>query len=244
MEFIVKQPGIDDAFGRVLVRCWEAGAAPWSAVEVIERDDALISANDAARYFSEPAQWSALDRWAWEQAEGRVLDVGCGAGRHAVAWGARGYDVVGVDPSPGAVRITRERGITAVVGSVPSLPEGLGQFDTIALCGDSLGLLGGPDQASRVLSALAAVARPGARLVGTGTDPGMALGRSTRATTPSISAGGERAVNCASAYGMGPWPRRGSTTGWRRRTSSWRPWRGQRGPWSRWSAIPPALGGR
>ncbi|MFE4335290.1 class I SAM-dependent methyltransferase [Streptomyces sp. NPDC056831] len=176
MDLVAKQPRIDDAFGRVLARCWEAGAALWSAVEVIERDDGLIAANDASRYFSEPAQWSALDRWAWEQAEGRVLDVGCGGGRHAVPWVARGHEVVGVDPSPGAVCITRERGAEAVVGSVPSLPEELGRFDTIALCGDSLGLLGGPEQAPHVLSSLAAVARPGALLVGTGTDPGDGAG--------------------------------------------------------------------
>ncbi len=176
MDLVAKEPRIDDAFGCVLARCWEAGAKPWSAMEVIERDDGLIAANDASRYFSEPAQWSALDRWAWERAKGRVLDVGCGGGRHAVAWVARGHEVVGVDPSPGGVRITRERGARAVVGSVPSLPEGLGRFDTIALCGDSLGLLGGPEQASQVLSALASVAGPGARLIGTGTDPGDGAG--------------------------------------------------------------------
>ncbi|MFJ3667305.1 class I SAM-dependent methyltransferase [Streptomyces sp. NPDC090106] len=176
MDLVAKEPRIDDAFGSVLTRCWMAGATPWSAAEVIERDDGLIAVNDASRYFSEPAQWSALDRWAWEQAEGRILDVGCGGGRHAVAWVARGHEVVGVDPSPGAVRITRERGVDAVLGAVPSLPAHLGRFDTIALCGDSIGLLGGAEQAAEVLSALAAVARPGARLIGTGTDPGDGVG--------------------------------------------------------------------
>ncbi|WP_158718987.1 hypothetical protein [Streptomyces globisporus] len=62
MDLVAKQPQVDDAFGRVLARCWDASAAPWSAVEVIERDDGLIAANDASRYFSEPARWSALDR--------------------------------------------------------------------------------------------------------------------------------------------------------------------------------------
>ncbi|MEU6575865.1 class I SAM-dependent methyltransferase [Streptomyces sp. NPDC046805] len=172
MDLDPKQPRIDDAFGRILARCWEAGTAPWSAVEVIERDDGLIAAHDASRYFREPEQWTALDRWAWEQATGRILDVGCGGGRHAVPWLARGHEVVGVDASPEAVRITRERGVEALVGSVPCLPEGLGEFDTIVLFGNNLGLLAGPDQAPQVLAALAAVARPGTRLIGTGTDPG------------------------------------------------------------------------
>ncbi|MDQ0991130.1 class I SAM-dependent methyltransferase [Streptomyces sp. V3I7] len=167
-----RQPRTGDAFGRILARCWAAGAAPWSAVEVIERDDGFVAAHDAARYFREPGQWSALDTWAWGQATGRILDVGCGGGRHAVPWRARGHEVLGLDPSPEAVRITRERGVDATVGSVSSLPAGLGEFDTIALFGNNLGLLGGPAQAPRVLASLAAVARPGALLIGTGTDPG------------------------------------------------------------------------
>ncbi|MFZ3565736.1 class I SAM-dependent methyltransferase [Streptomyces sp. BH097] len=164
------RPG--DAFGRVLARCWQADAAPWSAVEVIERDDGLIRANDAARYFSTLEQWPALERWAWEQAGGRILDVGCGGGRHAVEWVARGHRVVGLDSSAGAVDVTRQRGVEAVVGEVPELPEGLGRFDTIAMLGNNFGLLGGPDRAPSVLSALGELASPGALLIGSGSDPG------------------------------------------------------------------------
>ncbi|OIV38539.1 hypothetical protein BIV57_05240 [Mangrovactinospora gilvigrisea] len=166
------QPSLDDAFGRILARCWAAGAAPWSAVEIIERDDALLGAGDAARYFAEPDAWSPLERSGWELATGRILDVGCGGGRHAVAWAAKGLEVVGVDPSPGAVRVTRERGVDAVEGSVAQLPRDLGAFDTLALFGNGLGLLAGPAQAPAVLAALAAAARPGAVLLGMGTDPG------------------------------------------------------------------------
>lgn len=166
-----RQPHIGDAWGRVLARCWDAGAAPWSGVEVIERDDGMIEAHDASRYFAEPQDWSELERWGWEQAAGRILDVGCGGGRHAVPWLALGREVVGLEPSPEAVRVSRERGVEAVIGSVPTLPEGLGVFDTIALFGNNLGLLGGPAQAPEVLAALASVARPGARLIGKGMDP-------------------------------------------------------------------------
>ncbi|WP_425825416.1 class I SAM-dependent methyltransferase [Streptomyces fractus] len=172
MQAPPEDPRVDDAFGRILARCWQAGATPWSAVEVIERDDGLIRANDAARYFLTREEWPALEQWAWAQAAGRVLDVGCGGGRHAVEWLARGHEVVGLDSSPEAVRVTRERGVEAVVGSVPELPDGLGRFDTVALMGNNLGLLGGPDQAPQVLAALAAASHPGALLIGSGSDPG------------------------------------------------------------------------
>ncbi|MHC5264339.1 class I SAM-dependent methyltransferase [Streptomyces sp. UC4497] len=170
-----EDPRIGDAFGGVLARCWQTGATPWSAVEIIERDDGLIRANDAARYFSARKEWPALEQWAWAQATGRVLDVGCGGGRHAVEWLGHGHEVVGVDSSAEAVRITRERGVEAVVASLPELPElpaDLGRFDTIALMGNNLGLLGDPGRAVSALDALAAVSRPGALLIGSGTDPG------------------------------------------------------------------------
>jgi SAM-dependent methyltransferase len=174
MDIGPQQPQIGDAWGRVLARCWAAGGAPWSAVEMIERDDGFISAGDPSRYFTAPDEWSDLDRWAWEQATGRILDVGCGGGRHAVAWAERGLEAVGLDPSAEAVRITRERGVEALVGALPALPDGLGGFDTIAMFGNNLALLGGPKDGIDVLAALAAVAQPGARLLGRGTNPLLA----------------------------------------------------------------------
>lgn len=61
---------------------------------IVERDDGLIRANDAARHFGAREEWPALEQRAWAQATGRVLDVGCGGGRHAVEWlGLPGYVV-------------------------------------------------------------------------------------------------------------------------------------------------------
>src|SRR2546421_12371271 len=42
----------------------------------------------------------------------RVLDVGCGPGRHALALGRRGYDVVGVDHSAEFIRLARDAAAT------------------------------------------------------------------------------------------------------------------------------------
>lgn len=40
---------------------------------------------------------------------GPVLDVGCGPGAHSVALARRGYDVLGIDVSPGMVQVARTR---------------------------------------------------------------------------------------------------------------------------------------
>ncbi|WP_166655407.1 class I SAM-dependent methyltransferase [Actinorugispora endophytica] len=171
MESGVREPVAGDAFGRVLERCRDAGAVPGAAFEVIERDDGYVAAADAVRYFTPAEELSGLDRWACERARGRVLDVGCGAGRHALALRGMGRAVVGLDASPGAVRVARGRGVEAVVGTVQEPPPGLGVFDTVLLLGNNLGLLGGREQARTVLEGLAGLVAPGGRLIGSGFDP-------------------------------------------------------------------------
>src|SRR5262249_61837515 len=41
----------------------------------------------------------------------RVLDAGCGPGRHALALARRGFDVVGVDLSSDFIRLARESAV-------------------------------------------------------------------------------------------------------------------------------------
>ncbi|MEU8268074.1 class I SAM-dependent methyltransferase [Sphaerisporangium sp. NPDC049002] len=162
---------IGDAFGQTLQECWRAQGAPGAVMELVERDDGLLMASDAAKYFTPPDQLDRLDGWACQQAAGRVLDTGCGAGRHALALADAGFDVVGMDNSPGAVTVARRRGVTAVHGSLYEPPPDLGRFDTVLLLGNNLGLLGGSDRAPQVLMKLSELAHPNALLIGSGTDP-------------------------------------------------------------------------
>lgn len=162
---------LGDAFGRVLTRCWEAGVREGVAFEIVERDDGHIGATDAVTYFADADSWSEPERWGREQAVGRVLDIGCGAGRHAVVMSAKGCDVVGLDPSPGAAAVASERGVRVVQGTVADLPSNIEPFDTFTLLGNNFGLIGPGDAGTRFLMTLASVARPGARLIGSGLDP-------------------------------------------------------------------------
>jgi SAM-dependent methyltransferase len=169
-------PQTGDAFGACLLACWEAGARPWAALELIERDDGYLDGGDASRYFAPPEAWGALDRWACDQARGRVLDVGAGAGRAALHLQQTGREAVALDVSPLAVEVCRRRGVRqAAVGTAAALAAAGGAaggpFDAFLLLGNNLGLLGGAAAAPRLLSALAAVAAPGAVLLGQGMDP-------------------------------------------------------------------------
>jgi SAM-dependent methyltransferase len=113
MQRLVSDLVVDDAFGAVLRACHEAGVRPGVVFEIIERDDGFISAGDATRYFAPVEEWRTLERQACAEFTGRVLDVGCGAGRHASVLTAPGVDVIGADPSPGAVEVAQARGVDA-----------------------------------------------------------------------------------------------------------------------------------
>jgi SAM-dependent methyltransferase len=159
-----------------LLACWEAGIQPWAAVELIERDDGYLDAADAARYFTPPEGWGRLDRWACDQARGRVLDVGAGAGRATLHLQETGREAVALDVSPLALEVCRRRGVRqTAAGTVAGLAaKGVPPaqaFDAFLLLGNNLGLLGGVAEAPRFLGALAALAAPGAVLLGAGMDP-------------------------------------------------------------------------
>jgi SAM-dependent methyltransferase len=99
----------------------------------------------------------------------RVLDVGCGPGRHSLALARRGLDVVGVDHSPAFIRLAREA--AAGEGLAASFEEldvrelhRPGEFDAaICLCQGGFGLLGGRDEMA-VFGRIAATIRVGGRL--------------------------------------------------------------------------------
>jgi ubiquinone/menaquinone biosynthesis C-methylase UbiE len=77
----------------------------------------------------------------------RVLDVGCGPGRHSLALAQRGIDVLGIDLSPDFVALARENDTTArfETKDVRELDYDA-EFDAlICLCQGGFGLLGGDD---------------------------------------------------------------------------------------------------
>jgi len=61
-------------------------------------------------YFRSFAEWSVQEQQAIEYVSGRVLDVGCGAGRHCLYLQSTGLEVVGVHLSPLAVEVSRDAG--------------------------------------------------------------------------------------------------------------------------------------
>ena len=82
--------------------------------EIVERDDNFIDGDrkgyGGSVYVAEYKNWSRIEKKAIAYARGRVLDIGCGAGKHALYLQKKGLDVTGIDLSPLAVKICRLRG--------------------------------------------------------------------------------------------------------------------------------------
>jgi 2-polyprenyl-3-methyl-5-hydroxy-6-metoxy-1,4-benzoquinol methylase len=75
--------------------------------EVIERDDGLVQALPALGYVSDYPKWSPRNKTAMKYVKGRVLDIGCGAGRHSLYLQRKGFDVLGIDMSPYAIKTSK-----------------------------------------------------------------------------------------------------------------------------------------
>ncbi|MBA4153907.1 class I SAM-dependent methyltransferase [Flavobacterium sp.] len=81
---------------------------------------------------------------------GKVLDVGCGAGSHSLYLQEKGYDVTPIDISPNAIKACQLRGLKkATVKDVMSMK--VEQFDTILLLMNGAGMCGRLKNISRFL---------------------------------------------------------------------------------------------
>jgi len=160
----------EDAYGRLILDYLEGSPAP----EIVERDDGFITASRFGPdfYFAPFRRWPKTQRSAVRLVHGRVLDVGCGAGRVALELQERGHEVVGIDVSPLAVEIARRRGAKDVRQlAVTRVNPGLGRFDTIVMFGNNCGLLGNRRRAPWLLRRFKSVTRPGARILAESTNP-------------------------------------------------------------------------
>lgn len=158
----------EDAFGQVLNAVYNGS----DAFEVVERDDGYIEAMPAKGYFSEYKDWPRIEQKAMEFVRGRVLDVGCGAGRMSLYLQSKGFEVTGIDISPLAVEICRLRGVKkARLMPIEKVNFKPNAFDTIIMMGNNFGLFANFNKARRLLKRFHKMTSKNALIVADTNDP-------------------------------------------------------------------------
>ena len=106
----------------------------------------------------------ALEREAIALCRGRVLDLGAGAGRHALELQASGHQVVAVDTLAEATEIMRDRGVVdARHGDLGTVTGE--RFDTVLMLMHGLGVVGDLHGLGCLFEELPGYLNPGGRLV-------------------------------------------------------------------------------
>ncbi len=93
-------------------------------------------------YFRDEVEMPELEDVALENCEGRVLDVGAGAGSHALALQVKGLDVSALEISPAACEVMESRGVKDVICADFFKFNSKEKYDTILLLMNGIGLCG------------------------------------------------------------------------------------------------------
>ncbi len=159
----------EDALGRAFLDCHQGDLG---TTVLIDRDDGLSEEYQPAICFTSFDEWAPHQQKALEHAKGRVLDVGCGVGRHSLYLQGKGCDVPGIDASPLAVEVCKLRGLRDVLKlNITQISSKLGSFDSVILLGNNFGIFGSFSRARWLLKRLHGMTSPDAKIVAESLDP-------------------------------------------------------------------------
>lgn len=150
-----------DLFGKAILD-FQTGNAPEDLItetSISEADDMSV-----AYLFRPYEEMPEIEKRALSLANGKVLDIGCGAGSHSLyLQEKRGMDVTPVDISPAAIEACRLRGLArARCADVMQLE---GRYDTLLLLMNGAGMCGRLSRLPAFLQRLKALLAPGGQIL-------------------------------------------------------------------------------
>ncbi len=159
-----------DLFGKAILD-FQTNNSP----EVIVTETTISEADDmdVAYLFRSFKDMPKLEKKALQLAKGKILDVGCGAGSHALYLQEKGFDVTAIDISTNAIKACTLRGLKNVkvqnlldIETDPSESEQSKQkFDTILLLMNGTGIFETLAATSKYLQKLKSLLNPNGQIL-------------------------------------------------------------------------------
>lgn len=130
-----------DPMGAAIADYWKNGAAGRLRVFSPDFDEDEIP---VSTLFREVDEMPVIEQEALRLADGRILDVGAGAGCHAIALQNMGKDVTAIDISPLSIDVIAERGVRKFLlkDFFELNAEESGKFNTILFLMNGIGIAG------------------------------------------------------------------------------------------------------
>jgi SAM-dependent methyltransferase len=120
-------------------------------------------------YFREIAEMPEVELKALQLCKGHILDIGAGAGCHALALQDMGQQITALDLSPLSVELMKKRGVQNVILDDFFLVDNC-TFDTLLLLMNGIGICGTKTGLCRFFAKADSILRPGRQIVFDSTD--------------------------------------------------------------------------
>jgi SAM-dependent methyltransferase len=156
----------EDILGEALLKFQNKGE---QSELLIKGKDLEADEMDVSYYFRNYDQMPEIEQKALLLCKGKVLDIGAGAGSHALYLKDRGFEVCTMDNSPGAVEVMKLRGLPCVylADSIELIDQ---KFDTLLLMMNGMGISGKLDALPEFLSSLLSILENNGQIIFDSTD--------------------------------------------------------------------------
>jgi len=114
-------------------------------------------------FFREEPDFSVLENVALLECQGKVLDLGAGAGAHSLVLQERGFDIHAIENSPGCIEVMNLLGIKNIIAQDFWIHHE--KYDTLLVLMNGLGLAGRLSSVPEFLEKCMAMLNPGGQLL-------------------------------------------------------------------------------